>query len=138
MRAPDATGRRGGLKGGVRRAPRGAASGPDPSAERARILGRDWASWRDEAIADLRPAHPDLPDRVTRLDVWRWGHAMVRPTPGFLWGEERLRAARPLGAVHFAGADVGGLPLFEEAQWSGVRAAEEALAALGVSFRSSL
>jgi protoporphyrinogen oxidase len=112
--------------------------GPDPSAERTRILGRDWASWRDEAIADLRPAHPDLPERVTRLDVWRWGHAMVRPTPGFLWGEERLRAAAPLGTVHFAGADVGGLPLFEEAQWSGVRAAEEALAALGVSFRSSL
>jgi hypothetical protein len=112
--------------------------GPDPAADRAAILGRDWGSWRDEVLSDLRPAHPDLLDRATRVDVWRWGHAMVRPTPGFVFGEARARAARPVGPVHFAGADVGGLPLFEEAQWSGVRAAEEVLAAMGVSFRSSL
>jgi phytoene dehydrogenase-like protein len=112
--------------------------GPDPAVERARLVERPWESFRDEVLGDLTPAHPDLARRVRRIDVWRWGHAMVRPEPGFVWGEDRLRAARPLGAVHFGGADVSGLPLFEEAQWSGVRAAEEALAALGVPFTSSL
>ncbi len=46
--------------------------------------------------------------------------------------------AAPLGAVHFAASDLGGLPLLEEAQWAGVRAAEEALAAMNVPFESSL
>jgi hypothetical protein len=89
-------------------------------------------------LADLSPAHADFADRVVSIDVRRWGHAMVRPEPGFLFGPAREKAARPLGPVHFAAADLGGLPLFEEAQWSGVRAAEEALAALGRDFESSL
>ena len=72
------------------------------------------------------------------VDGWAWGHAMVRPEPGFLWDGVRERAALPRGRVHFAAADLGGLPLFEEAQWAGVRAAEEILAALGRKFESSL
>jgi hypothetical protein len=63
---------------------------------------------------------------------------MIRPEPGFLFGPVRLAAARPIGRIHFAGADLGGLPIFEEAQWSGVRAAEELLQARGVPFTSSL
>ena len=61
----------------------------------------------------------------------RWGHAMVRPVPGFLWSGAREAAARPVGSVHFAHADLGGINIFEEAQHHGVRAAEEVLAALG-------
>ncbi len=110
----------------------------DPAAARRALLGRPWESWRDEILADLRTAHPDIEDHVTRIDVRVWGHAMVRPSPGFLFGGRREAAARPRGLLHFAGADLGGLPLFEEAQWSGVRAAEEVLAALGRSFESSL
>jgi monoamine oxidase len=112
--------------------------GPDPSAERAVVRDTPWEGWRDAVVSDLRRAHPRFQDHVERIDVWRWGHAMVRPEPGFVWGEARRRAARPVGPVHFAGTDLGGLPLFEEAQWSGVRAAEEVLAALGVPFESSL
>jgi phytoene dehydrogenase-like protein len=112
--------------------------GPDPAAERARVQETPWEGWRDAVLADLVPAHRDLEERVVSIDVRRWGHAMVRPEPGFLFGGARERAARPLGPVHFAAADLGGLPLFEEAQWAGVRAAEEVLAALGRDFASSL
>jgi phytoene dehydrogenase-like protein len=112
--------------------------GPDPAAERGRVLSTPWEGWRDAVLADLGPAHRDLEERVVSIDVRRWGHAMVRPEPGFLFGAARERAARPLGPVHFAAADLGGLPLFEEAQWAGVRAAEEVLRALGVDFESSL
>ena len=71
--------------------------------------------------------------------MWRWGHGMVRPGPGFLWGAARGRPRRARSAgCHFAAADLGGLALFEEAQWAGVRAAEEVLAARGVAFESSL
>jgi phytoene dehydrogenase-like protein len=112
--------------------------GADTVGERTAVYGKRWEDWRDAALADLAPAHPDIAEHVERIDVWRWGHGMIRPAPGFIWGGARERAARPLGAVHFAGADLGGLALFEEAQWSGVRAAEEILAALNVPFESSL
>jgi hypothetical protein len=82
-------------------------------------------------LDDLLPVHPDLEERVQGLDVQVWGHGMVLPAPGFLWGGAREAAAAPSGRVHFAAADLGGLPLFEEAQWAGVRAAEESLAAEG-------
>lgn len=112
--------------------------GADPAADRERVLAATWEDWRDEVLADLVRAHPDLADHVVSIDVRRWGHGMVRPTPGFLWGGAREAAALPRGPVHFAGADLGGLALFEEAQWSGVRAAEEILAAFGRPFESSL
>jgi hypothetical protein len=83
----------------------------------------------NEVIGRLARAHPNIRADVTRLDVMRWGHAMVRPKPGFIWGESRRKAATPFRGVHFAAADLSGLALFEEALYHGVRAAEEVLAA---------
>jgi protoporphyrinogen oxidase len=97
--------------------------------------------WREAAeivVADLRRAHPDIQECVERLDVWRWGHAMIRPRPGFVFGRTRREASRPLGDVHFAHTDLSGLPLFEEAQHHGVRAAEEILARRGIRTQSLL
>ncbi len=106
----------------------------DPRAARERLLATDHASAVDAIFADLKRAHPDLRECVSRVDVWRWGHGMIRPVTGFVWGAARKRAAEPRGAVHFAHTDLSGLPLFEEAQFHGVRAAEEVLAARGVAF----
>jgi monoamine oxidase len=113
-------------------------AGPDVGAARTRMLAAPWSHWRDLVLKDLGPAHPDLEDRIVSIDVRRWGHAMVRPVPGFVWGAARRKAAAAEGRIHLAGCDVAGLPLFEEAQWTGVRAAEEILAALGKSFESLL
>jgi glycine/D-amino acid oxidase-like deaminating enzyme len=110
----------------------------DVRAARAEIQSKRWEHWRDAVLRDLGRAHPDLEACVETLDAWVWGHAMVRPEPGFVWSDARANAARPRGNVHFAGTDLGGMALFEEAQWSGVRAAEEVLASLGASFESSL
>ena len=53
---------------------------------------------------------------------------MVRPTPGFLFSEERKRlASHPAGNIWFANSDLSGISIFEEAQYRGVRAAEAAL-----------
>ncbi|MGL4554958.1 MAG: FAD-dependent oxidoreductase, partial [Gemmataceae bacterium] len=82
-------------------------------------LGRD--EWAELALSDLERAHPDLRPLVTRVDVMRWGHAMVRPAVGF-------RGARREGeyrGVRFAHSDAGGLPLFEEAFDAGARAAHD-------------
>jgi len=98
-------------------------------------------SWRQAAelvVADLRRAHPDVERCIERLDVWRWGHAMVRPRPGFVFGPERRGASVPIGDVHFAHCDLSALPLLEEAQYHGIRAAEEILARRRVRFESLL
>jgi monoamine oxidase len=110
----------------------------DVRASRSAMLDVSWERWRDEALRDLARAHRDIGEHVESIDVYRWGHAMVRPEPDFVWSATRVNAARPLGNVHFAGTDLSGMALFEEAQWSGVRAAEEVLAALGKRFESSL
>ena len=43
--------------------------------------------------ADLGAAHKDIRTLATQLEVMRWGHAMVKPRPGFLWGGARQAAA---------------------------------------------
>ena len=103
-----------------------------PPAARARLLATGRDAWAHVALDDLRRAHRDLLPLVTRLDVMRWGHGMVRPTPGLIWGGERAKAAASVGGVHRAHTDLSGLALFEEALDHGVRAAEEVLVARGV------
>ncbi|HJZ57366.1 MAG TPA: FAD-dependent oxidoreductase [Gemmataceae bacterium] len=107
---------------------------PDPRLARTKLLGAGRDEWADVTLTDLTMAHPDIRSLTTRLDVMRWGHAMVRPAPGFVWGQHRRKAAAPFRGVHFAGADLSGIPIFEEALLHGVRAAEEVLGERGVKF----
>lgn len=110
----------------------------DEAAARQALLSSDWETWRDSILHDLRSAHSNIDDVVKRIDVWRWGHGMVKPTPGLLWGGARAAAARPIGKIHFAHSDLSGMALFEEAQWQGTRAAEEILEGFGIDSESLL
>ncbi len=101
--------------------------GLDPAAERERMLATRWEAWRDLVLADLSVAHPGIEASISRIDVMLWGHGMIRPTPGFVWGGARAAAATSLGRLRFAHSDLSGIALFEEAQHWGVRAAEEIL-----------
>jgi len=102
----------------------------DPRAGRKRLHAAGRDEWADVALTDLEIAHPDIRALTTRLDVVRWGHAMVRPSPGFVFGGARAAAAKPVQGVHFAHTDLSGVSLFEEAFQHGIRAADEALAAV--------
>lgn len=102
----------------------------DPREARALLLGTDWQGWADVTLTDLNRAHPDIRSLVERLDVMRWGHAMIRPRPGFIWGQSRQQAHRPYRSIHFAHSDLSGIALFEEAFYHGIRAADETLASL--------
>lgn len=96
----------------------------EPRNLRATALARSWSQWRDGVLADLWGPHPGIEQTVKRLDVMVWGHAMVRPTPGFMWGAARLTAADTPPRVAVAHCDLSGLAVFEEAQYHGVRAAQ--------------
>jgi hypothetical protein len=99
----------------------------DPRVARTRLLSTDRRGWADIALTDLERAHPVIRSLCTRLDVMRWGHAMIRPRPGFIWGGARSQAQRPFRGIHFAHTDLSGIALFEEALDHGVRAAGEVL-----------
>lgn len=100
-------------------------------ARRAALLEGSLERWCDQVTAELEAMHPGLTPAIGRVHVARWGHAMIRPGPGWLFGPARSLARAPIGRVIPCAADVGGLPLFEEAFAGGVAAAELALARLG-------
>lgn len=95
-----------------------------PVDARRKALERSYSSWCDEILADLTRVHAGLEQQVRNVDVWLWGHGMIRPTPGFIWGAERARMQRPHGRVHFAHSDMSGISIFEEAFTRGVHAAQ--------------
>ena len=111
---------------------------PNPETARAWMLEQSWSDWVSLILADLVQAHPEIESLVTHVDVMLWGHAMIRPVPGVVWGEARRHAAERHGAIRFAHSDMSGISLFEEAQYHGVRAAEEVMRELGHAHPSSL
>ena len=70
-------------------------------------------------------AHPDIYDLCERIDIVRWGHAMISPRPGFIWGETREKAYKPYRNIHFAHTDLSGIALLEEAFYHGLRAVDD-------------
>ena len=92
---------------------------------RAALLQDSHPTWARHVVADLSVPHPDLPAKLVRADLMRYGHAMCIPTPG-LRSNAGLKAlaspARP-SRVHFAHADLSAHSVFEEALYHGERAA---------------
>ena len=103
-----------------------AALGGDSIAElvanRRRLLADDWRAWAERFVADLSVMHPDLPAKVRRVDLMRYGHAMSVPVPGVRSSGALAALAMPQRRVHFAHADLSGYSVFEEAMFHGTRA----------------
>lgn len=92
------------------------------------LIGRTHEELCELVLKDLSSMHRDIRDKLINMDFWLWGHGMIRPTPGFIWGEHRQAAQKPLGLTHFAHSDMSGISIFEEAQHHGIRAAREIIA----------
>jgi hypothetical protein len=112
------------------------AGAPIGAAGRTWLLNRPWANWRDQILAELSVAHPDLVVKTTAVDITRYGHAMAIPTPSLngqigFWPSSNMRRqlskkeqllARPTLAwerLHFAHSDWAGYSVFEEAFTAG-------------------
>jgi hypothetical protein len=101
-----------------------------PSQNRQLLLEKDWAHWKEAILHDLERVHRDVRQCVSRIDVMRMGHAMIRPAVGSLFSEQRRQVKRFHDRVFFANSDLSGMSIFEEAQYHGVEAAQKALADL--------
>jgi glycine/D-amino acid oxidase-like deaminating enzyme len=103
----------------------------DPKSQREKLLQADWGEWSQTVLSDLELAHPDIRQVCHRLDITVLGHGMIRPSVGFLSGDQIATARQPRHRLFFGHGDLSGMSLFEESQYRGVLAAEAALAVLG-------
>jgi monoamine oxidase len=101
-----------------------------PMSERAALAADDWRPWAQRVIDDLGVAHPDLPHKLQRIELMRYGHAMRVPVPGARGDPALTALAAAAGRVLFAHADLSAYSVFEEAYTHGVRAASSLAAAL--------
>lgn len=107
-------------------------SNMDPLTARRELLAAQPHVWRDRILADLEKMHPGISNDVLSLDLWPWGHGMIRPSVGYIWGETRQKMRESSGNIYFAHSDMSGISNFEEAQFQGVEAASKILASLKV------
>jgi hypothetical protein len=105
----------------------------EPAVARQKALARSHEDWCEMIVQDLSRAHPDIAEHIMAVDVWVWGHAMVRPVRGYIWGPGRAQMSKPLGNLVFAHSDLSGIAIFEEAYTRGVRAADTLLRNLGAA-----
>jgi protoporphyrinogen oxidase len=104
----------------------------DTAAVRTALLAKSWHELVGEALLDLAPAHPELAEQTSRVDVMVWGHGMPRPRPGFLGPRPFDPSCRLDRHLCWAHVDQTGFALFEEAMQRGTRAAEAVAEELGV------
>lgn len=96
-----------------------------PASARAPLLDdAATAHWARQVIDDLAVLHPDLPGKVARIELMRYGHAMSVPAPGVRSHPALAALARSTGPVVFAHADLSGYSVFEEAFTHGCRAGD--------------
>jgi monoamine oxidase len=110
-----------------------------PVTARPALLAEGWRTWAGRIVADLARAHPDLPRKLLRADLSRYGHAMAIPAPG-VRGQPALQAlaAGPSalsGRLHFAHGDLAAYSVFEEAFTAGDAAGRAAAAAVAARAR---
>jgi len=120
----------------------GNTAGPDELAnERYKLLDTPFADYeqsiRDDLSRIMAGTAFDAGRDITAIYVYRWGHGLIMPTPGHVFGTTGNRddgprriAVAPLGTISFAGQDTEGTPSVECAIASGKRVADEALAHL--------
>ena len=97
-------------------------SGSDPDMSRKSAYARSLGDWQTLVSRDLLRVHPELAGHIENMDVRVWGHAMIRPTPGFIWGEARRKAGAHRPPLFFAHSDLSGISIFEEAYCRGEEA----------------
>lgn len=102
-----------------------------PKEARKLALSRTHESWCQDIMKEIGPMIPDIKERLLRVDIWPWGHGMVRPTRNFIF-KDRLNAKDSLNDfTHVAHTDLSGLSLFEEGFYRGLVAAKKVVQGLG-------
>ena len=103
----------------------------DPKTERTFALEKSHDDWVKHIINELEIPHPGIAEYIENIDIWLWGHAMVRPKCGVINHPELRQLTKyPDDRLYFAHSDMSGISIFEEAFYHGTRAAKQLIASL--------
>ncbi|MGN6639356.1 MAG: FAD-dependent oxidoreductase, partial [Mucilaginibacter sp.] len=98
----------------------------EPRLSRLAAYTRTYDQWLDIIIPEMEQMHPGITSHIEQVDMWLWGHGMIAPSTGYIWGETRKQARQPIGdKLYFAHTDLSGISLFEEAFHQGINAAQQ-------------
>ncbi len=97
-----------------------------PDVARRKAQATPYEHWLEIIAEEMEHSHPGITECMEHIDVWVWGHGMIAPQPGFIWGDNKKIVSRPINnKIFFAHTDLSGISIFEEAFYQGIRAAKE-------------
>lgn len=117
------------------------------AAERIKLMHTPFSDYEKSIKEDLSRimvgSNFDFDRDVRGIFIYRWGHGMIMPTPGSIFGlpkdgkinrhlGPRHLTKTPIGRISFAGQETEGTPSIESAISSGQRAAREVISRLTV------
>lgn len=95
---------------------------------RREIYKKDKEFWKELVFEDLKIAHPNIKEVTESIEIHLLGHGMISPVPGFLFGENKAKAATSINkTIYFAHSDLSGISIFEEAFHQGINAVNSML-----------
>lgn len=87
---------------------------------RIKALSKTHQEWCEDVIHELELTHEGIREKVKRIDISLWGHAMAIPKVNFL---QRIQDTPVHNDIIFAHTDHAGISIFEEAFYQGLSAA---------------
>ncbi len=100
--------------------------GSDTAAIRKRTQSRSIDFWKTTVLNDLKKPHPTIEEELEEMNIWIWGHGIVKPKPGFL-SHSTINLERKMNNIFFANSDISGISIFEEAFYNGYQAAQQCI-----------
>lgn len=98
----------------------------EPRMARLTAYTRTYEQWLDIVVPEMEQMHPGITPHIEQIDMWLWGHGMIGPATGYIWGDTRKQAKQPIdNKIFFAHTDLSGISLFEEAFHQGINAAQQ-------------
>lgn len=103
----------------------------NPAVARGKVHTKDYEYWKQYIVNDLEYAHPGISASISQIDLYIWGHGMILPSKGYIWGDERRKAQQPIDdKIYFAHTDLSGISIFEEGFYQGIRSAQQIINSL--------
>jgi hypothetical protein len=99
-------------------------TGADSNVERKLSHQRSFKDWYELVIEDLKLPHPTIEQSIQEVDIWLWGHGMIRPSVNFI-SKTSLDASASIGQkIFFVHTDTSGISIFEQAFFVGTQTAK--------------
>lgn len=98
----------------------------EPSLERRKAYEMKHEDWVKMIFDELAVIHPDIREMTEEINIMLWGHSMVQPIPGLIWGTDALPTLRNHidPRIKLAHTDLSGISIFEEGFYQGLAAAK--------------